>query len=251
MQLPSTVNKYLDPSFLEAEKLRMDADAYCREYMAMFSDVQGAFFSGESIEHARKEYDVTEAREDRKRYSIGFDPARVRDSSVVTVVSRDEDGHLRVEAIRDFVNVPFQQQLGVIRYLAQVFRPEKIFVEYSGLGMGPCEELERAGLPVERFVPTVASKLEAYGHLKNRLEKRQIAIPASHTKLAVELRMFQFKVTDAGNVTLHHISGQGDDYADSLCFATWAFKENEVWDRASLIGTHEALMKLASIAGGW
>src|SRR2546426_4332681 len=47
---------------------------------------------------------------------------------------------------------------------------------------------------------------------------------ASHTKLAVELRMFQFKTTDAGTVTLHHIAGQGDDFADSLCYAVWPFR---------------------------
>src|SRR5438128_7935934 len=47
---------------------------------------------------------------------------------------------------------------------------------------------------------------------------------ASHTKIAVELRMFQFKTTDAGTVTLHHIAGQGDDFADSLCYAVWPFR---------------------------
>ena len=224
MQLPSSVNVYLDRAFLEAEKLRMDADAYQREYLADFSDVAGAFFSSESVERARREYGLAEAREDGRDYVIGFDPARVRDSSVVTVVSRDRDGNLRVEAIRDFVNVPFVDQLAVIRWLAQAFRPLRVVVEYGGLGIGPCEELERAGLPVSRFVPTVASKLEAYGHLKNRLEKGQLAIPASHTKLAVELRMFAFKVTDAGHVTLHHLAGQGDDFADSLCFAVWGLR---------------------------
>ena len=224
MQLPSSANVYLDRAFLEAEKLRMDVDGYQREYLAEFSDIAGAFFSSESIERARREYGLAEAREDGKDYAIGFDPARVRDSSVVTVVSRDADGNLRVEAIRDFVNVPFVDQLAVIRWLAQTFRPLRVVVEYGGLGIGPCEELERAGLPVSRFVPTVASKLEAYGHLKNRLEKGQLAIPASHTKLAVELRMFAFKVTDAGHVTLHHLAGQGDDFADSLCFAAWAFR---------------------------
>src|SRR5207247_7082952 len=89
--------------------------------------------------------------------------------------------------------------------------------------MGPCEELERAGLPVSRFIPTAASKLEAYGHLKNVIEKGLLSIPASHTKLAVELRMFQFKTTDAGTVTLHHVAGQGDDFADSLCYAVCPF----------------------------
>src|SRR5207247_10657246 len=124
----------------------------------------------------------------------------------------------------DFWNVPFQEQLGVIRWLARAFKPVRVVVEYSGLGMGPCEELERAGLPVSRFIPTAASKLEAYGHLKNVLEKGLLAIPASHTKLAVELRMFQFKTTDAGTVTLHHVAGQGDDFADSLCYAVWPFR---------------------------
>ena len=36
--------------------------------------------------------------------------------------------------------------------------------------------------------------------------------------------MFQFKTTDAGTVTLHHIAGQGDDFADSLCYSVWPFR---------------------------
>lgn len=224
MQLPSSVNRYLSADFLESEKLKMDADAYSREYLAQFSDIQGAFFSSQSIERCRKEYALAEASEPGKTYSIGFDPARVRDSSVVTVVSKDADGNLRVEAIRDFVNVPFQEQLGVLRWLVQTFQPRVIVIEYAGLGMGPCEELERLSLPVRRFIPTVASKLEAYGHLKNAMEKGVLSIPASHTKLAVELRMFQFKVTDSGNVMLHHLAGQGDDFADSLCYAAWGLR---------------------------
>lgn len=224
MQLPSTVNQYLDKSFLEGEKLRMDSDSYQREYLGEFSDIYGAFFSTRLIEKARKEYTMAEVREEGKIYAIGFDPARVRDSSVVTVVSEDPAGDLRIEAIRDFVDVPFSEQLPVVRWLTQTFKPRKVVVEYSGLGMGPCEELERLGLPVERLIPTVSSKMEAYGHLKNLIERGKLTIPASHTKLAVELKMFQFKVTESGNITLHHLAGQGDDFADSLCFATYGLK---------------------------
>ena len=78
-----------DVTVQEAEKLRMDADAYAREYRAEFSDITGAYFAAASIEAARKEYSMAEVREDGKAYAIGFDPARVRDSSVVTVVSKD------------------------------------------------------------------------------------------------------------------------------------------------------------------
>ena len=39
--------------------------------------------------------------------------------------------------------------------------------------------------------------------------------------------MFQFKTTDAGTVTLHHIAGQGDDFADSLCYAVWPFRPGQ------------------------
>ena len=39
--------------------------------------------------------------------------------------------------------------------------------------------------------------------------------------------MFQFKTTDAGTVTLHHIAGQGDDFADSMCYAVWPFRPGQ------------------------
>ena len=39
--------------------------------------------------------------------------------------------------------------------------------------------------------------------------------------------MFQLKTTDAGTVTLHHIAGQRDDFADSLCHAVWPFRPGQ------------------------
>ena len=39
MQLPSSINRYLSADFLEAEKLRMDSDAYAREYWPAIQSV--------------------------------------------------------------------------------------------------------------------------------------------------------------------------------------------------------------------
>lgn len=222
-QLPSSVNRHLDPAHLEREALRMSADSYRREYLGEFSDAAGLFFTSQSIDKSREAYDTREASEDGKVYGFGFDAARFRDSSVLSVLSRDTDGMLRLEAWRSWVDVPFVKQLAAIQYIHQVFQPQAFVVEAAGLSLGPIEQLEEAGIRVQRYVPTAAEKLKLYGHLKNLFEKERIRIPTSHAKLITELKLFEFKTSESGNVRL---AGSEDDHADSLAFAAWGLREN-------------------------
>ncbi len=106
LQVPSTASKYATPEHLERQKLEMSAARYANEYEAEFLDVQTSFFSPESIARCVEEYDLREAPEEGKRYSLGIDWARTRDTSAMVVVSADEDDLLRVEWMRGFFNVP-------------------------------------------------------------------------------------------------------------------------------------------------
>ncbi len=121
-QLPWTVNHHNPPEPVERDRLRMSADAFRREYLGEWSDAAGLFFTSISIDKARQDYDMREVAEEGLTYSFGWDAARFRDSSVLVVLSRDEDGLFRVETVRSWVDVPFVSQLVAIQYLYQVFR---------------------------------------------------------------------------------------------------------------------------------
>ncbi len=220
-QLPWTVNTHNPPEPVERDRLRMSADAFKREYLGEWSDASGLFFTSNSIDGAREDYDMREVAEEGLTYSFGWDAARFRDTSVLVILSRDDDGLFRVETVRSWDDVPFMSQLAAIQYLYQVFRPAAFVVEAAGLALGPIEQLEEADIPVVRYVPSAAEKLAVYGALKNLFEKGRIKIPSSHTKLITELKMFEFKATPVGNIRL---AGSEDDHSDALAFAAWGLR---------------------------
>lgn len=236
LQLPSEVNEYLSKEHLEMQKATMSSLSFETEYLANFMDIASQFFSLESIQNCVRDYDLVTVAEEGKVYNLGIDWGRHRNSSVLTVVSKDQSGFLQVENIKEFQGVEFSIQLSHIKRLNSVYHFSKIVSESAGLGIGPTESLEEAGFPVQKFKPTAESKLESYDHLKLKMENQELTLPATlpggSTQHLVQLKTLQLKVTPSGNVTIH---GADDDYCDSLMLAVWGFHQTHefAWIDAS------------------
>jgi hypothetical protein len=234
-RIPSRVSKYATKKHLERQRLEMSAARYANEYEAEFLDVQSSFFSPESIQRSAREYDLTMQPESGLSYALGVDWARTRDTSVMLVVSKDQEDLLRVQFIKAFLNVPMPDQVAFVRHLHNVFHFRKIVSEYAGLGIGPTDQLLKdLGRTVESFKPTVERKALGYDNLKSRLELGTLTIPM-HPKLLTELRTLEFRVTPSGNMTIHHPGGGSDDYADALMLACWPFRRESQGMRVRVI----------------
>lgn len=224
MQLPTRVNRYVSQEYLETQRRSMSAASFAVEHEAQFMDAANAYFNPDVLQKCVKDYDLVMVPDAEKDYFLGVDWGRIRDSSVLTVISKDEDAKLKVEYIRGFTDTPFKDQLAFIGYLHSRFKFRKIVSEYAGLGMGPTETLISEKYPVIKFKPTVSEKLRAYDWLKLKMESGELTLP-NHSMLMTELKLFQFAVTPSGNIKLHHVGSGSDDYATSLCLAVWACKE--------------------------
>jgi hypothetical protein len=222
IQVPSSVSKYASSEHLERQRLEMSAALYQCEYEAVFMDVADSFFSAESIQRCAYDYDMVEHPEKGKRYSLGCDWARTRDTSVLLITSQDKDGLVRVEWIKAFHNVPLPTQVAYVKHLHRTFNFVKIVSEYAGLGIGPTDELVKdlGSYRVESFKPTGERKALGYDALKRRMELGEIQFPM-HQKLLTELRSLQFRMTEAGSLTIH---GPADDYSDALMLACWPWR---------------------------
>jgi len=232
LKLPSSVNKFISREWLDQQKKTMPSLAYDCEINANFSQAIDSFFKLETIKSISEEYSLRQTctKELGKKYFAGIDWGRIQDSSVVTIVSRDEDELLKVESIIEMQKVPFKQQEERIKRLHSDWDFENVVSEHAGLSINSCENLQREGLPVEFFIPTLGSKAEAYNHLLRRMENAEVTIPL-HEKLQYELRVFKFEVNAQGKMRLHHQQGGSDDFVDSLCYAVWATKSSgESWD---------------------
>jgi hypothetical protein len=227
MQLPSTVNKYLDRSWLELQKQTMPASIFDMEINAQFSQSIDNFFKLETINKCTNVYDLANFPEPDKRYFSGIDWGRVHDSSVITIGYKDTDGNLKVTNIIEMQKVPFTIQVEHIKKLHETYNFDKMFVEYAGLSMSSAEKLKELDIPVEFFEPTIAKKEEGYHHLLKTMEEGKLTIP-SHTKLQYELRIFKYEITLQGHMKLHHADmvGATDDFVDSLMMFAQATKES-------------------------
>jgi hypothetical protein len=220
--VPTSMNPYVPPGFLELQREAMSMDAYRSEYEAVFVSAQSFFFDEELIRSCIEDYEPGEGgRDESKRYVLGVDWGRTRDASVFSVLSVDEDENMKVELVKGFTGTPFTVQQAYIQYLHGLYRFGSIVSEYAGLGIGPTESLEGAGLPVERFVPTVAEKLRAYDAVKLAMEQSRLKVPASERTLILELRMLSFKVNPSGSISIHAPGASHDDQATSLALAVF------------------------------
>jgi hypothetical protein len=59
------------------------------------------------------------------------------------------------------------------------------------------------------------------------------------------LSTFEYKISDLGNLLLHHVAGGHDDFPDSLALAARELtKERTIWTKETILGTARALQRL-------
>jgi phage terminase large subunit-like protein len=222
MQLPSSVNKYIDNEWIMEQERTLPATTFQMEFEAQFSEAVDNFFPSALVRKCTETYDFSSFPQPGHTYYLGIDWGRIRDSSVLTVLDRDREGSMRIEKIVELVNTPFSSQLAHVQKLHDTFKFTMIVPEKNGLSMPLCEKLKEMGLPTTDFESTITKKAEGYNTLLKELEKGTLVIP-NHPKLQYQLRTFRFVMTRDGKMKLHHASSSGhDDYCDSLMLSVYA-----------------------------
>ncbi len=225
VHLPSTANKYIPKEYFELQKKTMDSLEYDMEINANFQESLNSFFKLSSIQKCTQDYSLRQSPEPDKEYYCGIDWGRISDSSVITILSKNED-ELKVENIIELTKTPFPEQVALIKKIHDDFKFKKIIPEYNGLGIAPCDDLikEIGESTVQPFKSSLKSKEESYSMFRKQIEDVNLVIP-NHTKLQYELRTFVYELTATGAMKLHHLANSSDDFVDSLMFAVWGTKE--------------------------
>ena len=228
MHLPSHANKFLSRDYLEEAKKTLSSQRYDNEINAEFLESISNYFPRELISRCIQKYDpVLSPTSPDQVFFMGIDWGRIRDQTVVVVVSKQTTGEVRVERIKELDKVPFVIQLQEIHRLQNIYKCKRVMAEYAGLSLPLCERLRLENFPVIFFKPTLERKEEAYDYLLVQMEKGLITIP-NHDKLIYEMGTFRYELVGAtGKKKLHHMMGSSDDVIDSVCFATWASRISE------------------------
>ena len=107
----------------------------------------------------------------------------------------------------------------VIRELYKVWRPNKIFIDETGLGKGMYEYLARQRYPIEGVTFSQQKKKEMFDVLKSLMRTGRIAFSKKNIELHNQLNGITVEKTVAGTEVLRH-STKFDDMACALALAT-------------------------------
>lgn len=247
----------LDEEYLIEEKKRIGDIAFAQEYECKLIDVGISFFDWELIQSCTVPIpdninDVKLKLPESEIY-FGIDVARSVDKTVIVVVEKFKepygnsiltgylDKRLKPEDREKYKNLPkvfvryihvideplkffagegdgYDQET-VIRELYKVWKPNKIFIDETGLGKGIYEYLARQRYPIEGITFSQQKKKEMFDILKSLMRTGRIAFSKKNIELHNQLNGITVEKTVAGTEVLRH-STKFDDIACALALAT-------------------------------
>jgi hypothetical protein len=241
------LNPLIEPSVVEKDRQSMDSMSFSAEWNAVFISGQSSYFSSELLTRCTEAYQLVESPLDEHKEMqvyLGADWARVEggDRTVLTVVGIDREGHGRVLWLKTFEGTSYVEQANYVSWLNDQWRFVRVYSDATAFAVN--DALTAHGVPIEPIQFSQQGKVELYARLKAAMEAGRLVIP-NHPDLLRELSTFEYKISDLGNLLLHHVAGGHDDFPDSLALAARELtKERTIWTKESIIGTAKALSRL-------
>lgn len=163
-----------------------------------------------------------------RRYVAGLDLGRIVNPSVMVIY--DALTRKVVHVVCWDEGDLWDHQKERIRELHATWNFEQIMTDATGGGDSICEDLERAGVPINRYVYSTNSRRDLLLNLALSMEKLTISYPR-HERLIEELRAFQHVLMPSGLVRLQAPAGEHDDAVMALALGLLACDPPlEMWD---------------------
>lgn len=225
---PTWANPVIDPAEIESIKARTREDVFRREYGAEFIEGIGQVFRNVQ-ECATEEF---QDHDHGHTYVAGLDLARVEDFTVLTIL----DNECRVVFLDRFTRLDWSIQVGRIQTALERYGNPPVLVDSTGAGEPIYESLLSAGVPAQPYTFTHSSKAKLIDNLALRFERRDVKLPRTEIapELIDELELFQYSITDSGNVKSGAPSGYHDDCVISLALAVWELSNRPYFQEESL-----------------
>ena len=148
-------------------------------------------------------------------YIIGVDWAKHADWTVLAVLDITDNALVYLDR---FNQIDYTLQRKRLEALHQRFRPHTIMAERNSIGDPAIEELQRAGLPVQPFTTTNASKAQAIDGLALAFEQGALRIP-NDPVLIGELQAYEMERLPSGMLRYSAPDGMHDDTVMALAIA--------------------------------
>lgn len=217
-KLPTSENKYIDKSEIEAAKRMLPELVFKQEFLAEFLENIGSVFRKIS-ENIKGTFE--EAIPNRT-YIMGVDLAKHEDFTVISILDT-ESNHLVYFDRFNEIAWDFQKQR--IIECAKRYNGCKIIIDSTGVGDPIVSDLEKEDLNIQGFKFTYESKGNLIQNLSIKIEQGKINYPEIPV-LIEELRIFGYEITEQTRRVLYSAPhGYHDDCVISLALAAWGLLE--------------------------
>ena len=197
---------------------RVSERSYRQEWLAEFVDDAGGVFKGVRACIGGTLDDGPS--HPQRRYAVGVDLAKLEDYTVCVVMDLHER---RVAAFERFNLDAWPLQKQRIYALAKRWNDALVWLDSTGVGSPIYDDLARAGLRVQPYTFTNASKSELIENAVLLVEQRQVHFPPIAV-LVDELEAYEYDRTPAGRVTMNAPGGMHDDCVIAFALACWPLK---------------------------
>lgn len=154
------------------KKNMIDEDSFAQEFLCQPLDSNVALFSYELLNSITYETLPTVIA----RY-FGIDIGRHHDKTAIAILAETAMGCF-IEKVVTLSNMEFKEQFEEINTLIQTFKPRKVTIDRTGIGMQLAEDLARQhGALIDGLAFTNQSKVEIFNNLKKAFSQSTCKIP--------------------------------------------------------------------------
>lgn len=210
---------YWDKDELDRIKRIVPERVWLQEYMAEFVEGEGSVFRGIS-RCIRPESNVHP--KPGVQYIMSADLAKHEDFTVIMVAELESKAIVHIDR---FNEVNWTLQKGRIFSTWERFNRAKAVIDSTGVGDSIFDDLRAAGMTVEGYKFTNSSKTQLIENLSVAIENQEIFYPNNDTLIA-ELELYEYNVTQSGNVTYGAPDGFHDDTVIALGLINHLLKNN-------------------------
>lgn len=201
-----------------------DSPEYIREYLADFTDAQGAFFTLAAVEDAlASEWEQLQFGIPGRKYVMGADLAKEQDFTVIIVIDCTDKDKLEIVHARRFNGKSTDEIMKELNEVALSFNVQLPHIDSTGMG-GPIVDLLKTTYPKIRWQGinfNSKSKIELMTDLDLVLNRRGIVIP-DDDEIRKELVSFYYERNPkTGSISMQGM-GVHDDYPVAIALAVRA-----------------------------
>jgi len=223
----SDVSPYVPEEEFEYHRKNDPDRVFRQEWLAEFISGGGEVFQGLD-EIINPKLRISNTPMEGKQYIMGVDVGKQIDFTVIVVMEKQTG---RVAYIERFNKMDWARQINHIAELAQDWNGAEVWLDATGAGDPLFDILVRMGTNIYPYKISRTTKIPLIDNLAMCIEREMISVPPWSTdnvlmEVLRELEMFEYSVTDAGNVTYEAPKGQHDDCVISLALAAWGISQS-------------------------